>query len=124
MRCSKVCRTQSPMYLANTSDILLAAFENFLGEFKTSPEQQITTALGNIDIDADDLSDEYDFLDDDDDAQNRRVREKAPSRMPQHKYKDWLQKLSDRKVDEIVIDLDDLANVRWPSLGYNFLPCG
>ncbi|KAH8905107.1 DNA replication licensing factor mcm7 [Coniochaeta sp. PMI_546] len=85
------------------------AFENFLSEFKTSPEKQLTEALSNIGIDDDDLSDEYDFMDDDDDAQSRRQREKARSRLPQYKYKDVLQKLADRQADEIVIDLDDLA---------------
>jgi DNA replication licensing factor MCM7 len=67
--------------------------------------------LSNIDIDDDDLSDEYDFMDDDDDAQTRRQREKARSRLPQYKYKDILQKLADRQANEIVIDLDDLATV-------------
>ncbi|KAB5579954.1 MCM2/3/5 family-domain-containing protein [Coniochaeta sp. 2T2.1] len=85
------------------------AFENFLSEFKTSPEKQLTEALSNIDIDADDLSDEYDFMDDDDDAQVRRRQQKTQSRLPQHKYKDVLQKLADRQADEVVIDLDDLA---------------
>lgn len=88
-----------------------AAFENFLSEFKTSPEKQIIDTLSNLDIDADDLSDEYDFLDDDDEGQNRRQREKARKRLPQHKYKEVLQKLADRQADEIVIDLDDLATV-------------
>lgn len=67
--------------------------------------------MSNIGIDDDDLSDEYDFMDDDDDAQTRRQREKARSRLPQYKYKDVLQKLADRQADEIVIDLDDLATV-------------
>lgn len=53
-------------------------------------------------------------MDEDDDAQARRQREKARSRLPQHKYKDTLQKLADRQVDEIVIDLDDLATVSNP----------
>ncbi|OIW34475.1 DNA replication licensing factor mcm7 [Coniochaeta ligniaria NRRL 30616] len=48
-------------------------------------------------------------MDDDDDAQTRRQREKARSRLPQYKYKDVLQKLADRQADEMVIDLDDLA---------------
>jgi DNA replication licensing factor MCM7 len=50
-------------------------------------------------------------MDEDEDAQNRRQREKARKRLPQHKYKDTLQKLADRETDEIVIDLDDLATV-------------
>ncbi|KAL2016529.1 hypothetical protein VTK56DRAFT_3423 [Thermocarpiscus australiensis] len=85
-----------------------AAFENFLSDFKTSPEQTITTALGNITIDEDDLSDDYDFMDQDDEAHQRRQQEKARRRTPQHKYKDMLQELADRKINEVVIDLDDL----------------
>ncbi|KAK0746087.1 MCM2/3/5 family-domain-containing protein [Schizothecium vesticola] len=86
----------------------LAAFGEFLNEFKTSPEHTITTALGNIDINEDDLSDEYDFMEEDDGANERRRRDKERRRKPQHKYKDMLQDLADRKVNEILIDLDDL----------------
>ncbi|KAK3329751.1 MCM2/3/5 family-domain-containing protein [Apodospora peruviana] len=87
-----------------------SAFEDFLQEFKTSPEQAITHALGNINIDEDDLSDEYDFMDEDDEAQERRRQEKARRRSPHHKYKEMLQDLADRKVNEVVIDLDDLLS--------------
>ncbi|KAK0731800.1 MCM2/3/5 family-domain-containing protein [Lasiosphaeris hirsuta] len=86
----------------------LTAFESFINDFKTSPEETITTALGDINIDEDDLSDEYDFMDEDDEAQARRQQEKARKRAPRHKYKDLLQELADRKIDEVVIDLDDL----------------
>ncbi|EGX91415.1 DNA replication licensing factor mcm7 [Cordyceps militaris CM01] len=86
-----------------------SAFEVFLQDFKTSPEHTITTAMGNITIDEDDLSDEYDFMDDDDETGDSRRRDKEQSRAPRHKYKEILQKLADRVRDEIVIDLDDLA---------------
>ncbi|KAK0618047.1 MCM2/3/5 family-domain-containing protein [Bombardia bombarda] len=85
------------------------AFENFLTDFKTSPQEAITHALENITIDEDDLSDEYDFMDEDEGAQAQRQREKQQRRAPHHKYKDILQDLADRKVNEIVVDLDDLA---------------
>jgi DNA replication licensing factor MCM7 len=84
-----------------------AAFENFLSDFKTSPQETITHALGNINIDEDDLSDEYDFMDEDDNAQQQRRRQKE-KQAPRHKYKDMLQQLADRKISEVVIDLDDL----------------
>jgi len=87
-----------------------AAFESFLQDFKTSPEQTITTALGNINIDEDDLSDDYDFMDEDEGAQQRRQQEKARRKTPQHKYKEMLQELADRKIDEVVIELDDLQS--------------
>ncbi|KAF4990407.1 hypothetical protein FDECE_14399 [Fusarium decemcellulare] len=84
------------------------AFQEFLTGFKTSPEQTITTALGNITIGEDDLDDEYDFMDEDDQEGGRRQQDKR-SRAPQYKYKDMLQQLADRVIDEATIDLDDLA---------------
>ncbi|TLD25134.1 hypothetical protein PspLS_05530 [Pyricularia sp. CBS 133598] len=85
-------------------------FENFIQDFKTSPEQTITQGLGDIAIDDDDLSDDYDFMDEDDEAAQRRQQEKVRQKGPRHKYRDLLQELADRKVDEVVIDLDDLAS--------------
>ncbi|KAI5465959.1 DNA replication licensing factor mcm7 [Mariannaea sp. PMI_226] len=85
------------------------AFEVFLQDFKTSPEQTITTALGNITINEDDLDDDYDFMDEDEEAGQRRRQDKERQRQPQHKYKDMLQQLADRTIDEVTIDLDDLA---------------
>lgn len=65
--------------------------------------------MGNVTIDEDDLSDEYDFMDEDDESGERRRRDKEQRRSPHHKYKEIMQKLADRAKDEIVIDLDDLA---------------
>ncbi|KAH7228995.1 MCM2/3/5 family-domain-containing protein [Fusarium oxysporum] len=83
------------------------AFQEFLTGFKTSPEQTITTALGNITIGEDDLDDEYDLMEEDgQDANRQQAKER---RAPQYKYKNMLQQLSDRTIDEATIDLDDLA---------------
>ena len=90
----------------------LAAFKDFLSNYKTTPEHAITHALGNINIDDDDLSDEYEFVDETDEAAERRAQEKAARRKPTHKYRDLLQKLADREVDEVIVDLDDLSMVR------------
>ncbi|KAI5866553.1 DNA replication licensing factor mcm7 [Durotheca rogersii] len=87
-----------------------AAFEEFLEKFKTSPEQTLTHAIGQINIYEDDLSDEYDFMDQDDEAHEQRRREKASSKLPKHKYADIMQKLADRATDEVLIELDDLAS--------------
>lgn len=65
--------------------------------------------MGNVTIDEDDLSDEYDFMDEDDEAGERRRPDKEQQRAPHHKYKETMQKLADRTQEEIVIDLDDLA---------------
>ncbi len=94
--------------------VLKAAFEGFLRDFKTSPEEAIADAFGNISIDEDDLSDEYDFMDEDEDAQQRRVQEKARRKLPQFKYRNMLQRVADRELSEVQIDLDDLASVRTP----------
>ncbi|KAJ2973751.1 hypothetical protein NQ176_g6428 [Zarea fungicola] len=86
-----------------------SALEVFLQDFKTSPEHTITTAMGDVTIDEDDLSDEYDFMDEEDDTGDRRRRDKEQRRTPNHKYKEMMQKLADRIIDEIVLDLEDLA---------------
>ena len=53
-------------------------------------------------------------MDEDDDAHERRRRERATSKQPKHKYVDLMQKLSDRSIDEVLIELDDLVAVRQP----------
>ncbi|EDN97897.1 conserved hypothetical protein [Sclerotinia sclerotiorum 1980 UF-70] len=84
------------------------AFEDFLSTFKTSPTTNITHALGGMNIDEDDFSDEYDMMDDEDD-QNLRRQNRAQAKVPKLKYMDLLQKVADRYEDEITIELDDLA---------------
>ncbi|CAI4216138.1 unnamed protein product [Parascedosporium putredinis] len=88
------------------------AFELFLSEFKTTADQSIAQAFGNISIEEDDLSDDYDFLDEDEETQQRRRqerRERAERRKgPHQKYKELLQDLADRKIQEVRVDLDDL----------------
>jgi DNA replication licensing factor MCM7 len=65
-----------------------------------------------MNIDEDDFSDEYDFMDDDDDeGQNARRESRAQAKIPKQKYVELLQKVADRVEDEITIDLDDLAKV-------------
>ncbi len=71
-----------------------------------------------MNIDEDDFSDEYDFMDDDDEeGQNARRRTRAQDKTPKLKYMDLLQKIADRYEDEITIDLDDLATVGGTSAG-------
>ena len=65
-----------------------------------------------MNIDEDDFSDEYDFMDDDDaPGGNARREARSQAKMPKTKYKDLLQKVADRYEEEITIDLDDLAKV-------------
>lgn len=64
------------------------------------------------------MSDEYDFMDEDEGAQDRRRqerRERAQRRKgPHHKYREILQDVADRKLHEVTVDLDDLADVCLP----------
>ncbi|RYO98601.1 hypothetical protein DL766_000964 [Monosporascus sp. MC13-8B] len=86
-----------------------ASFEDFLEKFKASPEQTITHAIGQINIDEDDLSDDYDFMDQDDETHEQRQRQRETAKQPKHKYADMMQKLADRTIDEVLIELDDVA---------------
>ena len=89
-----------------------AAFEDFLEKFKTSPQDTITHAIGQISIDEDDLSDEDDFMDEDGEAaQNARRKKAAQRQQPKHKYVELMQQLADRAIDEVLIDLDDVVSV-------------
>lgn len=67
-----------------------------------------------MNIDEDDFSDEYDFMDDDETggAAAARRRERAEANKPKLKYMEILQKVVDRLEDEITIDLDDLVTVK------------
>ncbi|KUI57565.1 DNA replication licensing factor mcm7 [Cytospora mali] len=61
----------------------LSAFKTFLQDFKASPADSLTHALGGMDI--------------------------AEDEKPYHKYKDLMQQLANRKIDEVLVDLDDVA---------------
>lgn len=65
-----------------------------------------------MNIDEDHLSDEYDFIDDEDEGgENARREARLESREPKLKYMELLQKIADRYEDEITVDLDDIAKV-------------
>ncbi|CAL3962119.1 hypothetical protein PZA11_000634 [Diplocarpon coronariae] len=86
------------------------AFEDFLSTFKTAPKSELAGALHDMNIDEDDFSDDYDFMDDDDEErQNTRIQSRAQAKAPKLKYVEILQKIADRNEEEITIDLDDLA---------------
>lgn len=94
----------------------LAAFEEFLQTFKTSPTSAagLAGALDGMNIDEDDFSDDYDFMDEDnEDAGDARRRARANAKQPKMKYLELLQKIADRVEEEITIDLDDVAKVEF-----------
>ena len=58
------------------------------------------------------MSDEYDFMDDEDDGNAaQRSRRQERRRDPKRKYMQLLQDIADRKASHITIDLDDLDEV-------------
>ena len=50
-------------------------------------------------------------MDEDEETGDGRQHERARRNMPQYKYKDMLQQLADRMIEEFAVDLDDLAAV-------------
>lgn len=88
-----------------------ATFKSFLQDFKASPADSITHALGGMNIEEEDLDDEYDFMDEDNEDEDRRRQERANRKKPYHKYKDLMQQLANRDIDEVLIELDDIAQV-------------
>ena len=112
MTTTRVCC--DPRIFSQILTVYLATFEDFLRSFKTTPQTGLVGALGDMNIDEDDFSDEYDFMDDDEDEESETVRRAARTKAkePKLKYYELLQKIADRLEDEITIDLDDLASVR------------
>lgn len=86
-----------------------AAFHDFLTSYKSTEN-----ALEDLNIDGDNTSDEYDFMDDV--AGRKDGQQSGQSREARTKYMDILQQVADRKVSEILIELDDLDNVCHESL--------
>jgi len=73
-------------------------------------EQLAADALEDLNIDEDGLSDEYDFMDDVTTEKGQR-RRTAQGKEARQKYMDMLQKVADRELDQVTIELDDLDNV-------------
>lgn len=100
-----------------TDTVSPAAFKSFLTDFKASPADSLTHALGGMDIAEDELDDEYDFMDDDNEEEELQQQERADRKKPYHKYKDLMQQLANRKIDEVLVDLDDVNQVHKCAFG-------
>ena len=107
MRRSKVGRV--PYHLRALANLITAAFEDFLQSYKSTTTD--LDALEDLNLDGDGTSDEYDFMDDVAGGKETRQRN-GTTKEPKHKYMDMLQKVVDRKIKEVTIELDDLENVR------------
>lgn len=93
-----------------------AAFEDFLLNYKstqTDLDLAATDAFQDLNIDGDATSDEYDFMDDV--ADGKAARHAGQHNEPKRKYMDMLQRVADRQIGEVTIELDDLDNVSKPS---------
>jgi DNA replication licensing factor MCM7 len=88
------------------------AFREFLQEFKSSQstsEEAATEAIDGLHIDGDRTSDEYDFMDDSEENENRSgSRRDGGAQRDKRKYMALLQDIADRVKTNIVIELDDL----------------
>jgi len=82
-----------------------------LGAFKTSNTTSFVDGVLDMNIDDDDISDEYDFAESDEEAQEARRAARKQGSMPHHKYMDVLQEVANRQRDEVTIELDDLFEV-------------
>jgi DNA replication licensing factor MCM7 len=85
---------------------LPAAFEDFLKTYK-STATEAADAFSRLNLEDDDLDEEYDFLDESGDETGRPRKGD-----PKLKYMRMLQQVADRVSNQVLIDLDDLAAVR------------
>lgn len=69
-----------------------------------------TDALEGLNIDEDGISDEYVMVDDERNGAGS-VQRPGQSRDPKKKYMHMLQRVADRQLSEVTIELDDLQNV-------------
>ena len=92
---------------------LTAAFEEFLLNYKstqTDLDTAATDAFQDLYIDGDGTSDEYDFMDDVAGGKEARRPLGQPPEA-RRKYVDMLQRVADRQLNQVTIELDDLDNV-------------
>ena len=110
---ARYCRGQSDAVEELADFCSLAAFEDFLQNYKsTATDLEALEDLNLEDLnhdDRDDTSEEYDMMDDV--AGGKEARHANKFKAPKRKYMDMLQEVADRKVDEVCIELDDVDNV-------------
>ena len=78
----------------------------------SDPDAAATDALEGLNIDEDGISDEYVMIDDERNG-NGPVQRPDQYGDPKKKYMHMLQRVADRQISEVTIELDDLQNVRY-----------
>lgn len=96
-----------------TLTTLTAALEDFLKTYKSS-STAAEDGLEELNLDGDDDSEDYDFMDD---VENGNGRTRGRNQCSKVKYMKLLQQVADRKTAQITIELDDLEEV-WHSIEY------
>lgn len=76
----------------------------------------MTDTLGDLNLEEDGFSDEYDFMEDISDEPRQGPRRQQQQQHHKLKYMKLLQDVSNRRKDQIIIELDDLAEVSRASL--------
>lgn len=93
------------------------AFRDFLENFKSFEEETVAEELEDLQLNGDNTSDEYDFMDDAEEGRDRQRRRRQRDQEPKRKYMKMLQQVADRKQNSILVELDDLEKVRhWESM--------
>ena len=91
------------------------AFRDFLENFKTlqsTSEDAAADAVEDLTLNDDHTSDEYDFMDDVADGDTTRSKRGGRSRPAKRKYMSVLQDVADREQSSVLIELDDIQEVR------------
>ena len=100
------------------------SFRDFLQNFKSSQsrsEEAAADAIGDLNLEEDGTSDEYDFMDDVADGDSAAPRRVGRSRPTKRKYMSILQEIADRELSSILIELDDLEEVRLVNVSLTIL---
>jgi DNA replication licensing factor MCM7 len=103
---------------------LTGAFEEFLSTYESTAsdlDAEATDALESLNIDENDSSDEYVMVDNELDGKGvaRRPGQRGQSKK---KYMDMLQRVADRQIAEVTIELDDLENASFPESASKHVP--
>lgn len=92
------------------------AFEEFLSSFKSTPPVTLRNSpdlwIDDLKIDEEAFSDDEELINHDENEKTNRIlssNDASSSKLPKLKYMEFLQRVSNRYENQIIIDLDDMA---------------